>query len=52
MNIQKINLNQNFGAIIGPNLQAEIREKRKNIFNIENFLGERNLPELIMPKLK
>ena len=31
MNIQKINSTQNFGAIIGPKLQAEINRKREEI---------------------
>ncbi len=41
MNIQKINLNQNFGAIIGPNLQAEISNKKKLILDSKSNLGER-----------
>ena len=47
MQISKINLSgTTFGAIIGPNLQEEIRNKRKLILKTGSNLGDRELKRI------
>ena len=46
MNVQKISYNQKFGAIIGPNLQAEISNKKKLILDSQSNLGEREFTRI------